>query len=159
MDMVTKLERCTIIEVPSDPEPGSNWAFGCPFWAMIAVVGGRIKVLDSCGRYFDYESEDLVILEQDSWHSPEKIVDGIYICEGDFVSDRDWETGVEEGGWQPGEIRPITAAEWAQYCEEDSPWPPEFYAAPVVEPFEPQAPQPAACVVEDMDDCAVRCSD
>lgn len=142
----------TIREMPEETEPESRWAKGCPYWIMVAVVSGRIKVLSHCGRYFDWESEDLDIMECDSANAPDKSqADGVYICEGDFVSDRDYETGYEEGGWEPGEMRKITDEEWEWYCESDEPWPPEFYAPPVEESSTTAGPIPAECSVADWD--------
>ena len=122
----------TLTPAPKDEDNGSRWVAGCPEWAMVVIQGGRAKVLASCGRYFDYDGEDLVRLEDenDPWNEP----NGVYICEGGFVSERDWETGIEEGCWQVSDVRPATVEEWAQYCTEDEPWPPEFYADPVPKP-------------------------
>ena len=102
----------------------SRWARECHDWVMAIIHNGKAKVLASCGRYFDWCDEDLRILEDDEWGESS----GIYIIEGGYVSDRDWETGIDEGGWEASKIRLLTDEEWERYRSEDEPWPIEFYA-------------------------------
>lgn len=117
----------TVIPEPPKPEePYSRWTKGCPFWIMVIIQDGKAKVLTYCGRYFDWCNEDICILEGDSetWSQPA----GVYIVEGDFLSCKDWETGIDEGGWEVSDVRPLTSDEWQAYRETEEPWPLEFYA-------------------------------
>ncbi len=115
-----------IPEPPKPEEPETRWSKGCPAWVMVIIQAGKAKALTHCGRYFDWCDEDVRILEGDSetWdQSP-----GVYIVEGGFVSSVDWESGIDEGGWEVSDVRPLTDEEWQDYRENDEPWPPEFFA-------------------------------
>jgi len=108
-------------------EDYTRWAPGCPDMVLVVVDQGRLRLLDYCGRRNEHEADhgELKLLVETDCSG---LSDGVWIVEGHPDYSEDYFGEVDLGWFQVGEPRRLTDEEWELFCDEDTVWPPEWYA-------------------------------